>query len=111
MKDGSVIVDDLNHYETEEFIKIFKPDIVASGIKDKYVVQKMGIPSKQLHSYDYSGPYAGFNGAVKFAQDISMCFTSPTWSFIIPPWKDQPLLEGDLLEGESLICLTVRQKR
>jgi len=98
MKDGSVIVDDLNHYETEEFIKLLKPDIFASGIKDKYVIQKMGIPAKQLHSYDYSGPYAGFNGAIKFAEDISMGFASPTWNFITPPWKDQPLLEGTVTE-------------
>ncbi|VBB07459.1 nitrogenases component 1 alpha and beta subunits signature 1 [Lucifera butyrica] len=94
MKDGTVIVDDLNHFETELFIKLLQPDIFASGIKDKYVVQKMGIPAKQLHSYDYSGPYAGFGGAVNFARDVSMAFASPTWNFIVPPWKDQPLLNG-----------------
>lgn len=99
MKDGSVIVDDLNHYETEEFIRLLKPDIFASGIKDKYVIQKMGIPAKQLHSYDYSGPYAGFNGAVNFARDVSMAFASPTWNYIVPPWKDQPLLDGSMNEG------------
>ncbi|WP_425058786.1 Nitrogenase molybdenum-iron protein alpha chain [Sporomusa carbonis] len=104
MKDGYVIVDDLNHYETEEFIKILKPDIFSSGIKDKYVVQKMGIPSKQLHSYDYSGPYAGFNGAVNFARDIAMSFASPTWNFIVPPWKNEPLLEGKMAEGEEKAC-------
>ena len=99
MKDGSIIVDDINHYETEEFIRLLKPDIFASGIKDKYVVQKMGIPAKQLHSYDYSGPYAGFNGAVNFARDVSMAFASPTWNYITPPWKDQPLLDGSMNEG------------
>lgn len=104
MKDGSLIVDDLNHFETEEFIKLLKPDIFSSGIKDKYVVQKMGIPSKQLHSYDYSGPYAGFNGAVKFAQDIAMAFATPTWNFITPPWKNEPLLEGTIAEGGCSKC-------
>ncbi|SHE93118.1 nitrogenase molybdenum-iron protein alpha chain [Desulforamulus putei] len=104
MKDGSVIVDDLNHFETEEFIRLLKPDIFSSGIKDKYVVQKMGIPSKQLHSYDYSGPYAGFNGAVKFAEDITMAFVSPTWNFITPPWKNKPLLEGIVAEGGCSEC-------
>jgi len=94
MKEGTIMVDDLNHYETEEFIKLLKPDIFASGIKDKYVVQKMGIPAKQIHSYDYSGPYAGFNGAVNFARDVSMGFASPTWNFIVPPWKEEPLLTG-----------------
>ncbi len=96
MKDGSIIVDDLNHYETEEFIEILKPDIFSSGIKDKYIPQKMGIPSKQLHNYDYSGPYAGFKGAVNFARDISMSFTTPTWNFIEPPWKNEPMLEGTI---------------
>ena len=101
MKEGYIIVDDLNHYETEEFIKILKPDIFSSGFKDKYVVQKMGIPSKQLHSYDYSGPYAGFNGAVNFARDIAMSFNTPTWNYIVPPWKDEPLLEGTVAESEE----------
>lgn len=104
MQDGYVIVDDLNHYETEEFIKLLKPDIFSSGIKDKYVVQKMGIPAKQLHSYDYSGPYAGFNGALNFARDIAMSFATPTWNFIVPPWQDQPLLEGKMAEGEGKAC-------
>lgn len=104
MKGGHVVVDDLNHYETEQFIKLLKPDIFASGIKDKYVVQKMGIPAKQLHSYDYSGPYAGFKGAVKFAEDITMGFTTPTWNFITPPWKNQPILEGEIVEGGCSQC-------
>jgi len=98
MTDGKVIVDDINQYETDELIKLMKPDIFASGIKDKYVVQKMGIPAKQLHSYDYSGPYAGFNGAVNFARDVSMGFASPTWNYIVPPWKNQPLLTGTVTE-------------
>jgi nitrogenase molybdenum-iron protein alpha chain len=104
MNDGFIIVDDLNHYETEEFIRLLKPDIFSSGIKDKYVVQKMGIPSKQLHSYDYSGPYAGFNGAVNFARDVAMSFATPTWNYIVPPWKDQPLLEGKMAEGADKAC-------
>lgn len=104
MKDGQIIVDDLNHYETEEFIKILKPDIFSSGIKDKYVVQKMGIPSKQLHSYDYSGPYAGFNGAVNFARDVAMSFSTPTWNYIVAPWKDSPLLEAKIVEGDVKAC-------
>lgn len=94
MIDGSIIVDDLNHFETEEFIRILQPDLFSSGIKDKYIVQKMGVPSKQLHNYDYSGPYAAFNGAVNFARDIAMMLSSPTWSFIEPPWARKPLLQG-----------------
>ncbi|OPY56164.1 MAG: Nitrogenase molybdenum-iron protein alpha chain [Pelotomaculum sp. PtaU1.Bin035] len=99
MKDGSVIVDDLNHKETEELIRILKPDIFSSGIKDKYIPQKMGVPVKQLHNYDYSGPYAGFNGAVNFARDVSMNFVTPAWNYIVPPWKNKPLLEGTVQDS------------
>ncbi|HPO03484.1 MAG TPA: nitrogenase component I subunit alpha, partial [Treponemataceae bacterium] len=59
MKDKTLVIDDLNHYETEKLIEMYKPDLVCAGIKEKYVVQKQGVPMKQLHSYDYKGPYAG----------------------------------------------------
>lgn len=99
MADGSLIVDDLNHYETERFIDKMRPSIFSSGIKDKYVVQKMGIPVKQLHNYNYSGPYAGFNGAVNFARDVAMSIISPTWQYLVPPWRAKALLEGTISEG------------
>ena len=99
MKNGSIVVDDLNHYETEEFLRILKPDIFCSGIKDKYVAHKAGIFSKQLHSYDYSGPYAGFRGAVNFARDITMGLTTPSWKLVNPPWKMEPTLEGSYIGG------------
>jgi len=94
MKDGAVIVDDLNHFETEEFLKLLKPDIFFSGIKDKYVAQKGGTLSRQLHSYDYSGPYAGFKGAVNFGKDVTMGIYTPAWGFVTPPWKHTPTLVG-----------------
>ena len=100
--EGTVIIDDLNHYETEKFINILKPDLFCSGIKDKYIIQKMGIFSKQLHSYDYSGPYAGFKGAVNFARDIAMGMTTPTWKLITPPWKQIKPLNGEVATGGAM---------
>jgi len=94
MRKNSVVIDDLNHFETEEIIKALKPDVFCSGIKDKYVIQKMGIFSKQLHSYDYGGPYAGYKGAVNFARDIIAGMYTPTWSYLVPPWKSEPSIEG-----------------
>ncbi len=87
MKDGTVVIDDLNHHETEALVKTLKPDLFCSGIKDKYWAQKLGIPSRQIHSYDYSGRYTGFSGVLNFARDIDMALHSPTWRFINPPWK------------------------
>lgn len=94
MKSGSVVIDDYNHAETESVIRLLKPDIFFSGIKDKYVIQKGGTPSKQLHSYDYAGPYAGFRGAVNFARDVTMAIYTNAWAFVVPPWKSSPMLQG-----------------
>lgn len=87
MREGALIIDDLNHHETEIIIRELKPDVFCSGIKDKYVVEKMGVPSRQLHSYDYSGPYTGFDGALTFARDIDMAVSTPTTKHITPPWS------------------------
>lgn len=88
MKNGSWVVDDLNHSESEFILKNLKPDLYCSGIKDKYYSQKLGIPSRQIHSYDYSGPYSGFDGALLFAKDVDMAINSPTWKYVTPPWKN-----------------------
>jgi nitrogenase molybdenum-iron protein alpha chain len=88
MREGSLIIDDLNHHETEIVIRELEPDVFCSGIKDKYVVEKMGVPSRQLHSYDYSGPYTGFDGALTFARDIDMAVSTPTTGHITPPWRN-----------------------
>ncbi|MFT3951518.1 MAG: nitrogenase component I subunit alpha [Oscillospiraceae bacterium] len=99
MKPGHVVVDDYNYFETDELIKIMKPDIFFSGIKDKYTIQKAGVVSRQMHSYDYSGPYAGFRGAVVFAKDVAMSLYTNAWAFVTPPWKTQPMLTGTLTEA------------
>ncbi len=98
MNNGSIVVDDINHYEIDEFIKVLKPDIFCAGIKEKYQIHKMGVFSKQLHSYDYSGPYAGFRGAANFARDIAMGLTAPVWNMVQPPWKTEPMLEGSYIK-------------
>jgi nitrogenase molybdenum-iron protein alpha chain len=95
MKDGSVIIDDANHYEVEEMIRKAKPDLFLSGVRDKYIAHKMGVPSKQLHSYDYSGPYAGYGGALNFARDVANMLTTPAWKLITPPWEDQDKTRSD----------------
>ncbi|MDR3209606.1 MAG: nitrogenase component I subunit alpha [Oscillospiraceae bacterium] len=96
MELGDVVVDDYNHLETDELIRTVKPDIFFSGIKDKYSIQKAGVASRQIHSYDYSGPYSGFRGAVTFGKDVTMALYTNAWRFVTPPWKSEPMLVGAL---------------
>jgi nitrogenase molybdenum-iron protein alpha chain len=90
MRDGTLVIDDLNHHETEVLLELYKPDIFCAGIKEKYVVQKHGVPMKQLHSYDYSGPYAGFQGAINFYREIDRMVNSKVWSLMEAPWQREP---------------------
>lgn len=89
MKDGQVMIDDCNHYELEQMVHEIHPDLIFSGVRDKYIAQKLGVPGKQMHSYDYSGPYAGFNGAMNFARDVANALTTPAWKLITAPWEKQ----------------------
>ncbi|MEL7585198.1 MAG: nitrogenase molybdenum-iron protein alpha chain [Prolixibacteraceae bacterium] len=95
MEKGTMIIDDISHYEMEKLIEIYHPDVFCAGIKEKYCVQKMGIPLKQLHSYDYGGPYAGFEGAVNFYRDIDMIAGTSVWKMVKAPWVAEEFVEAE----------------
>jgi nitrogenase molybdenum-iron protein alpha chain len=94
MESNSLVIDDLNHHEAEVLLERYKPDIFCAGIKEKYVIQKAGVPLKQLHNYDYSGPYAGFRGAINFYREIDRMVNSKLFSFVKAPWQENPQLAG-----------------
>ncbi len=94
MAAGSIVVDDLNQYEAEKLVELMKPDLFCAGIKEKYSIQKLGIPMKQLHSYDSGGPYAGFRGAVNFYREIDRLVNSRVWSYMKAPWQENPELSA-----------------
>jgi len=97
MSKNALVIDDINHWETEKLIEFYKPDIFCAGIKEKYVVQKMGIPMKQLHSYDYGGPYTGFKGAINFYNDISRMAGATIWKYVKAPWDVQKRVEANFV--------------
>ncbi|MDR3603341.1 MAG: nitrogenase molybdenum-iron protein alpha chain [Syntrophaceae bacterium] len=92
MSDRSLVIDDISQYESEQLIEIYKPAIFCAGIKEKYAIQKKGIPMKQLHSYDSGGPYAGFRGAINFYREIDRMVNSQVWKHIKAPWQESPEL-------------------
>ena len=94
MESNTIIVDDLNQYEAEKLVEMMKPDLFCAGIKEKYSIQKLGVPMKQLHSYDSGGPYAGFQGAVNFYNEINRLVNSRIWSYMKAPWQEQPELSA-----------------
>ncbi len=87
LQDGALIYDDATSFELEAFVERLKPDLIGSGIKEKYVFHKMGIPFRQMHSWDYSGPYHGYDGFAIFARDMDMTLNNPCWQKLKAPWQ------------------------
>lgn len=94
MDKETLTIDDISHHEQEKLLDIYKPAIFCAGIKEKYNIQKHGIPCKQLHSYDYGGPYAGFEGAINFYHEIDRMVNTPVWGLIRSPWDISPVLDA-----------------
>ncbi len=88
MDEDTLVIDDLSQHESDRLLEMYKPDIFCAGIKEKFGVQKMGIPCKQLHSYDYGGPYAGFRGAINFYKDIDRMVNMKLSAYLTPPWAE-----------------------
>jgi nitrogenase molybdenum-iron protein alpha chain len=88
----TLVIDDISQYETDRLIDIYKPAIFCAGIKEKFAIQKKGIPMKQLHSYDSGGPYAGFRGAINFYKEIDRMVNSQVWKYLKAPWQENPEL-------------------
>jgi nitrogenase molybdenum-iron protein alpha chain len=97
MEEGTLVIDDIYHYDTERLLEIYKPDVFCAGIKEKYAVQKAGIPCKQLHSYDYGGPYAGFRGAINFYHEIDRMVNTKIWSYVQAPWEADEMLQAEAI--------------
>jgi len=96
MEEKALIIDDISQHETERLLEIYKPDIFCAGIKEKYIIQKSGVPCLQLHSYDYGGPFAGFKGAIMFYKTVDRMTSTKVWSYIKAPWQKngKPLIEA-----------------
>ncbi len=99
MKENSLVIDDISHWEAEKLIEFYKPAIFCAGIKEKYVIQKTGVPLKQLHSYDYGGPYAGFKGAINFYKEIDRMVNANIWKQVKAPWLNEPELVGKFADA------------
>ncbi len=99
MRKSTLVIDDISHHEIEKLIEIYKPDIIGSGIKDKFVIEKFGVPCKQLHSYDYGGPYAAFTGAANFYLEVDRMINTKVWKLVTPSWKKDPKLRENFGVG------------
>jgi nitrogenase molybdenum-iron protein alpha chain len=102
MPEKTMVIDDISQWETERMLDIYQPAIFCAGIKEKYTVQKRGVPCLQLHSYDYGGPFASFRGAITFYETVDRMVNAKVWSYVQAPWDQTapaPTLEAEYVTG------------
>ncbi|CAI9388998.1 nitrogenase molybdenum-iron protein alpha chain [Niallia sp. Sow4_A1] len=86
LHDGTILYDDPTAYDIEFLSDKLDIDLMGAGVKEKYVYHKLGIPFRQMHSWDYSGPYHGFDGFKVFAKDMDTAINSPVWDLLAAPY-------------------------
>lgn len=86
VKEGTILYDDPTAFDMEFLAEKLGVDLMGAGVKEKYVYHKIGIPFRQMHSWDYSGPYHGFDGFKIFARDMDAAVNSPVWNLMKIPF-------------------------
>ena len=81
VKEGGLVIDDPNTMELEELVEDYDIDLILGGVKEKYLVHKLGVPSLLIHSYE-NGPYIGFEGFLNLAKDMYSAIYNPVWNFV-----------------------------
>ena len=78
VKNGTLVVDDANTMELTKLLKKYKPDLMVSGAKEKYLTLKMGVPFCDFN-HDRISSFAGFQGFSNFAREVERAVLSPVW--------------------------------
>lgn len=81
VKNGTLIVDDANAIELTKLLKKYKPDLMVSGAKEKYLAMKLGIPFCDFN-HDRIVSFAGFRGFFNFAREVDKAVSSPVWDLV-----------------------------
>lgn len=79
VKDGTLIVDDANSTELARLLKKYRPNLLISGAKEKYIALKLGVPFCDFN-HDRISAFAGFKGFVSFAKEVDASVSSPVFN-------------------------------
>ncbi len=77
----TVILDDSNPAELEQFMREKGADILVGGVKERPLAYKLGVAFCD-HNHERKQPLNGFVGAVNFVKEIDLTINSPVWNSI-----------------------------
>lgn len=81
VNDGTVVLDDANPSELEEFMLDQGADLLVGGVKERPLAYKLGIAFID-HNHDRKHPLSGFAGAVNFAREVYSTVCAPVWKYV-----------------------------
>ncbi|OEH84640.1 nitrogenase iron-molybdenum cofactor biosynthesis protein NifE [Desulfuribacillus stibiiarsenatis] len=79
--EGTVILDDANPTELEQFMTEKGADLLVGGVKERPLAYKLGLAFID-HNHDRKHPLSGFVGAVNFAKEVYSTVCSPVWKYV-----------------------------
>ncbi|ADN35036.1 nitrogenase MoFe cofactor biosynthesis protein NifE [Methanolacinia petrolearia DSM 11571] len=81
LSEGTVIIDDANPAEIEKFLVEKKVDVMAGGVKERFLAYKLGVGFID-HNHDRKDGLIGFEGAIKFIREVYATTCSPVWKYM-----------------------------
>lgn len=80
VNENTVILDDANAAELEEFMLSKGADILVGGVKERPLAYKLGV-SFCDHNHERKHALAGFEGIRNFTREINLSINSPVWKY------------------------------
>ncbi|MFZ7104294.1 MAG: nitrogenase iron-molybdenum cofactor biosynthesis protein NifE [Peptococcaceae bacterium] len=79
--EGTVVLDDANPAELEEFMLVKGAHLLVGGVKERPLAYKLGVAFID-HNHDRKHPLSGFAGALNFAEEVYSTVCSPVWRHV-----------------------------
>lgn len=80
VNDNTVILDDANPAELEQFMLEKHADILVGGVKERPLAYKLGIAFCD-HNHERKHALAGFEGITNFTDEINLSINSPVFQY------------------------------
>ena len=76
----TVILDDANPSELEEYMLAKEADLLVGGVKERPLAYKLGLAFCD-HNHERKHALAGFEGIRNFTQEVNLSLNSPVWAY------------------------------
>ncbi|SHH99747.1 nitrogenase molybdenum-cofactor synthesis protein NifE [Sporobacter termitidis DSM 10068] len=80
VNENTVILDDANPSELEEFMLEKGANILVGGVKERPLAYKLGIAFCD-HNHERKHALAGFEGIRNFTREVNLSINSPVWEY------------------------------